>query len=114
MNGLDQSGIPGEGLECGSIRGLEPVTALIQLRGQVGELLPGRLIRQRPPDPLDRVECRTVGWPPHTVAILRPAEPLRGVGAAVLQEQKIAAIRTRLGTHIEEALKHLRIHIWPF
>jgi hypothetical protein len=114
MNSLDQVGIAGEGLECRRVIPLEHVSSGIQLGGQIGELLPGHLVFEITPDPLNRVQLRAIRRSPHTADTVRPAESLRRVRAAIIQEQKIQAVGERLGARSQEEWEHVCIHIGQF
>jgi hypothetical protein len=109
MNGLGRVGAARQGLECGRTIGLGQVTDGIQVSGLIGELLPGHLIFEATPDPLNSVGLGTVGWQPHTADIFRPAGSLHGASTAAIQEQDMQAVRGRRGERIEADWAHIRV-----
>jgi hypothetical protein len=114
INGLNQVRVPGARLACGRIIGLQQVAHRILLRIELGELLPGSVVLQSAPDPLDRVQLRPVRREPDISHIFWPPNPWGGVRAAVIQEENIEAVGECLGEGIHKELKALGIQIRQF
>ena len=78
---------------------------------QVRELLPGEVVFQVTPDPLNRIQLWTVGRQPHAPHMLRPAKALGGVRAAVIQEQDVQAVGECLAEGVKKELKGICVQI---
>jgi hypothetical protein len=114
MNGLDHIGIAGQRLQPGRFIGPEEVGNGVWLGIQMRELKPGQRIFQVSPDPLNRVQFRAIGWQEHQAHVRGEGELLGRMGAAVVQQQEMQAVRERLCTQIDEDLEVRRIQIRPF
>jgi hypothetical protein len=114
MDSFHQVRVPGERLEGERIIGLQQVSYIVLLRVQINELLPGEVIFQVTPEPLNRVQLRTIRRQPHGSHILGPPQALGGVGAAVIQEQDVQAVGKGLREGVHEELEHLGVQIREF
>jgi hypothetical protein len=111
MNRLNQVGVAREGLQRRRFIGPEERGYIVLLGLQRREVKPGERVFEVSPDPLNRVQLRTIGRQEHEAHVGREGEPLGGVGPAVVQEQEIQAVREDLGEGIQEELEALRVEI---
>jgi hypothetical protein len=74
-------------------------------------LRPGQIVLQVAPEPLKRVQLRTVGRQPHAPDLVWPPHALGGVYAAVVQEQTVEAVRKRVGEGLHTDLAGVGIQL---
>jgi hypothetical protein len=113
MNGLHKVGVTRERLQGSRLIGLEEVAEVILLGIESGELLPGHVVLQVTPDPLDGVQFRTIGGQEHQAHVRREMEPLGRMGPAVVQHEEIQAVREGLREGVDEELEHLGVQVRP-
>ena len=111
MNGLHEVGITREGLKGGRLIGLEELAEVILLGIEIGELLPGHVIFQVAPDPLNRVQLRAIRWQEEQMYVFRQGEPLGCMCPTVVQQEDIQAVGKGLREGINEELKHCGVQI---
>ena len=111
MNGLYEVRVTRERLEGRRFISLEEVVKVILLGIEIGELLPGHLILQVTPDPLNGVQCRAIGRQEHQAHVRREDEPLGRMGPAVVQQEDIQGIGEDLREGVDEELEHLGVQI---
>ena len=78
---------------------------------QRGKVQPRQRVLEVSPDPLNRVQLRTIGRQEPQAHVFRPGEPLGGMGPAVVQQQEIQASRNGLREPIDEALEMVRMQL---
>jgi hypothetical protein len=111
MNSLHEVGITAEGLQGGRLIGLEEVAEVILLGIEIGELLPGHLVLQVTPDPLNRVQFKAIGRQEHQAHVRREDELLGRMGPTVVQQEDIQAVGEGLREGVDEELEHLGVQI---
>jgi hypothetical protein len=111
MNGFRQICIASKCRQGGRVIGLQQVPDIELWRLKIEALLPGHIVLQVPPDPLNRVPFGTIRREPYGPDILGPLNPLGGVGSAVIQQQDVQAVRKGLGERLDEELKALRVQL---
>ncbi len=111
MNRLHEVCIARERLESGGLIGLPQVTDRSLLRREIGAVLPGHVVFQVAPHPLDGVQLRTVRWSGYEAHVRRAAKPLGRVRPAVVEPQDVQAGGEGLGERVEEALKALGLEV---
>jgi hypothetical protein len=111
MNGFPQVCITRQCLEGGRIIGLQQIPHIQRWRIKLGELEPGQLVLHVTPDPRNGVQLWAVRREPYRLHIGRPAQALRGVGAAVIQEQAVAAVGERVGEGVHNDLERVGIQV---
>ena len=78
------------------------------------ELLPGEIVLQVAPEPLNRIQLRTVGGKPHAPDILRPTYPVGRVRTTIIHEQDVQTVGKGLGNGIHKELKGVGIQLRSF
>lgn len=111
MNSLDEVRVAGEGLKRGRLIASEECRDIVLLHIQIWEVEPGQGVFQVTPDALNRVQLGAIGWQEHEAHVRRQGEPLRRVGATVVQQSEIQAVREGLREAIDEELEHLGVQI---
>jgi hypothetical protein len=114
MNGFHHVSITGECLQGERSIGLQQVTNIDLWHIEIEERLLGQVIFHIAPDPLNRVQLRTVGRQPHGPHPVGPPKALGDVGATVIQAQAVRTLGKRPGERIDEALEGLGIQIGQF
>ncbi len=114
INRLNEVRVAGEGFERGRIIGPYQAAYILLLCIAVGEQLPSQIVLQVAPDPLHRVQLRTIGWEPQRADILWPLDAVGGVRPAVIQEQDVEAVRKCLGECVHKDLEGVGIQIRQF
>jgi hypothetical protein len=112
MNGLDQIGITGEGLQGRRLIGLQEVANVGLLRIEGGELKPGQRILEVPSDSLDGIELWAIRRQEHQAHVRGEDQSLGGRCPTVIEEQDIETGRDSLCERVHERLKHRRIQMW--
>ena len=92
MNGLDERGIAREGLQRGRLIPPEEHRDIVLLHVQRGKVEPRQRVFEVAPDPLNRVQLRTIGRQEHQAHVFRQGQPLGGMRPTVVQQQEIQAI----------------------
>jgi hypothetical protein len=114
MNRLDEVRIAGEGLERDRLLPSEERRDRVLLHIQRWKLAPGQRVFPVAPDPLNGVQLRAIGRQEYEADVFRDGE-LRGrVGAPMLQQQEIQAVRTGLRAPVDENLAIRRVEIRQF
>jgi hypothetical protein len=111
MNSLHEVGVTRERLQGSRLIGLEEVAEVILLGIEIGELLPGHVVLQGTPDPLNGVQFRTIGGQEHQAHVRREMEPLGRMGPAVVQHEDIQTVREGLRKGVDEELEHLGVQV---
>jgi len=111
MNGLHEVRIARERLKGSHFIGPEEVAEVMLLGIEIGELLPGHVVLQVTPDPLNGVQCRAIGRQEHQAHVRWEDEPLGRVGPTVVQQEDIQAVGEGLREGIDEELEHLGVQI---
>jgi hypothetical protein len=114
MNSLHERRIACEGLQGGRFIAPEEGAEIILLGLESGERLPGHVVLQVAPDPLDRVQRGAIRGPEESTHVLREGELGGGVRPPIVQQEDMQALREGLGQGIEAAWAHVRMYIWPF
>jgi hypothetical protein len=96
MNSLHEVGIAAEGLQRGRLIGLEEGGNILVWRIQMCEVEPGQRILEVSPDPLHGVQVRAIRWQEGQAHVRWEEELLGRMGAAVVQQQEMQAVRERL------------------
>jgi hypothetical protein len=99
-------------LKGGCIIGLQQVSHRELLCIEINERLPGQGILQVTPEPLNRIQLWAIGRQPHSPQMVGPPQAPRGVGATVVQEQDVQAVRKGLGEGVHE--EHVGLQIGEF
>jgi hypothetical protein len=114
MNRLDEIGVAREGLQRGGFVPAEERRNIVLLHIQRGELEPSQRVFQVAPDPLDRVQLRTIRWQEHQAHVGWQREPLGCMRATIVQYQEIEAVRKGRREGIDEDLEAFRVQIRQF
>jgi hypothetical protein len=114
MNGLDEVRVSGEGLERSCFIPSEERREIVLLPIRRRQLEPGECVFQVAPDPLNRVQLRTIGRQEHEAHVVREAQVLGCMRPTVVQEQEMQAIREGLREGVDEELEHLGVQIGQF
>jgi hypothetical protein len=113
VNGIDQVAIAGERLERRSSVGLEEVTDMVQWCRQSGALRPGQVTFEIAPDPRTGIQLWAIRWQPHGAHMVRPLEPLGGVGATVIQEEEVQTLGACPSARLDAEREGLGVQIGP-
>ena len=113
MNDLHEVGIARQGWQGGRLIGLEEVAEVILLGREIGELWPGPIVLQVAPDPLTRVQLRTIRRQATPPDVLRQGEPRGRRCATLVQQEEIQAIGPGWREGSDEALEQLDVQIGP-
>jgi hypothetical protein len=76
MDGINQTGVPGERLSPWRIIGPQQLTDIMLLGIHLHALQPSHVIVQAAPDALNRIQCRTMGWSAREAHVGWEGEPL--------------------------------------
>jgi hypothetical protein len=111
---LNEVGVRGEGLERGRLIGAYQAAPILVVCSESRAQLPSHIVVPVTPDPLNRVQSRTVGREPHGADSRWPTDAAGGVRAAVSQEQAVEAVGNRVGERVHQELDGVGIQLWPF
>jgi hypothetical protein len=106
MNDLHEGGLACEGWQGGRLIGLEEGAEVIRLGLEIGAWLPGRLVLQVAPDPLNRGQLRTIRRHEEQPDVRRQEEPLGRLGPTIVQPEAMQAVGEGLREGIDEELEH--------
>jgi hypothetical protein len=113
MNRLHEGGIAAEGVPRGRLISLEQVAEVILLGLESGEWLPGHVVFEGTPDPLQRVQFRAIGRQEHQAPVRREGEPRGRMGPTVVQHEEVQAVGEGLREGVDEALEPLGVQRGP-
>jgi hypothetical protein len=90
---------------------LEEEVQITLLAIEFGELQPGHVVLQVPPDPLDRVQLGAIPGQEEQMYVLQEGELGGGVRPTIVQQKDIEAIREGVREGLDEELEHLGVQI---
>jgi hypothetical protein len=114
MNGVDERGIARKSLQGDRPIPSEELGDVVLLHVPIGAWEPRQRIVEVAPDPLDRVQLRTVGGQAHETHVRREQEPRRGRRATIVEAQEIQAVRESRREGVDEALEAFGVQIGQF